>query len=152
MKMIVNPQGGYTSPYCWKVFAGTKMYGTFLITNVSIRETMRDAGGDATRAFADITLHEVSDYQVESGIDLASRAAYSTRPPAQQQEQVTQEERDKKIDKAIALKFFDIAKSQLPAGASMQEIQNRAAQLMSEDAKNRGLRGTKSRVRLRRRT
>ena len=102
MKMIINGQGGYTSPYCWKVFAGTKMYGTFIITNVSIRETMRDNSGDATRAFADITLHEVSDYQVESGIDLASRASYSTRP-TENEEQEEQAEDNKPSAREIVI-------------------------------------------------
>jgi hypothetical protein len=98
MKMIINGQGGYTSPYCWKVFAGDKMYGTFLITNVSIRETMRDNSGKATRAFADISLHEVSDYQVESGIDLASRAAYSTRPTESDQQEDQAEDAKPVVD------------------------------------------------------
>ena len=65
---------------------------------------MRDSKGNATRAFADITLHEVSDYQVESGIDLASRATYSTRPPAQtQDDQVAQ-------DKPVVNAALDAAK------------------------------------------
>jgi hypothetical protein len=72
MNMVI--QNGYTAPYCWKVYSGGKSYGTFVITGVKLKEVMRDLRGFATRAFVDIELQQVPDYQVNSGRDLASRA------------------------------------------------------------------------------
>lgn len=72
MNMVI--QAGYTAPYCWKVYSGGKSYGTFIISSVKIKEVMRDLRGYATRAFADIELQQVPDYQVNSGRDLASKA------------------------------------------------------------------------------
>lgn len=73
MRMVIQ-EDGFASPYCWKVYAGDKSYGTFIITSVSVQETMRDMAGDATRAFVGIELQEVSPYQVTSGIDITSQA------------------------------------------------------------------------------
>ena len=72
MNMVI--QKGYTAPYCWKVYAGGKNYGTFIISGVKVKEVMRDLRGFATRAFVDIELQQVPDYQVNSGRDLASKA------------------------------------------------------------------------------
>lgn len=72
MNMVI--QAGYTAPYCWKVYSGGKSYGTFIISSVKIKEVMRDLRGYATRAFAEIELQQVPDYQVNSGRDLASKA------------------------------------------------------------------------------
>lgn len=72
MNMVI--QAGYTAPYCWKVYSGGKSYGTFIITGVKVKEVMRDLRGFATRAFVDIELQQVPDYQVNSGRDLASKA------------------------------------------------------------------------------
>ena len=71
---MVISEDGYAAPYCWQAFAGNKLYGTFIITNVSIREEMRDMSGNATRAIADISLQEVPPYQVSSGADITSTA------------------------------------------------------------------------------
>ena len=73
MDMVID-ETGYASPYCWQVFANSKSYGTYLITNVSVREEMRDVDGRATRAFVDIDLQEVASYQVNSGTDITSQA------------------------------------------------------------------------------
>ena len=70
MNMVI--QNGYTAPYCWKMYSGGKNYGTFIITSVKVKEVMRDLRGYATRAFVDIDLQQVPDYQVNSGRDLAS--------------------------------------------------------------------------------
>ena len=70
MNMVI--QGGYTAPYCWKMYSGGKSYGTFIITSVKVKEVMRDLRGYATRAFVDIELMQVPDYQVNSGRDLAA--------------------------------------------------------------------------------
>ena len=72
MNMVI--QKGYTAPYCWKVYAGGKSYGTFVISGVKVKEVMRDLRGFATRAFVDIDLQQVPEYQVNSGRDLASKA------------------------------------------------------------------------------
>ncbi len=72
MNMVI--QKGYTAPYCWKVYSGGKNYGTFVISGVKVKEVMRDLRGFATRAFVDIELMQVPNYQVNSGRDLASKA------------------------------------------------------------------------------
>lgn len=72
MNMVI--QKGYTAPYCWKVYSGGKNYGTFILTGVKVKEVMRDLRGFATRAFVDLELQQVPDYQVNSGRDLASKA------------------------------------------------------------------------------
>jgi len=72
MNMVI--QKGYTAPYCWKVYSGGKSYGTFILTGVKVKEVMRDLRGFATRAFVDLELQQVPDYQVNSGRDLASKA------------------------------------------------------------------------------
>jgi hypothetical protein len=74
MNMVMNKTIGYVAPYCWKLFAGGKNYGTFIITNVSVKEVMRDLKGFATRATVDIELQQVPEFQVNTGRDLASKA------------------------------------------------------------------------------
>ena len=51
---VIEEENGYTSPFCWQVFAGNKSYGTYIITSVSVNEQMRDMGGKATRAKVDV--------------------------------------------------------------------------------------------------
>ena len=74
MRMIIDEGTGFTSPYCWDVFAGDKSYGTYIIDSVEVTEEMRDMSGKATRARVNITLQEVSPYQVTSGTDITSTA------------------------------------------------------------------------------
>ena len=74
MRMVIDEGSGFTAPYCWHVFAGSKSYGTYIIKSVSISEKMRDMSGKATRAFVDVSLQEVSPYQVTSGTDITSTA------------------------------------------------------------------------------
>lgn len=74
MTMVLDDEKGFAAPYVWSVFAGDKSYGLFIIQNVSVTEKMRDLSGNATRAFVDVELQEVSPYQVASGIDLTSPA------------------------------------------------------------------------------
>ena len=88
--MVISPDG-YTSPYCWNVYAGNKSYGTFVITNISIKETMRDMSGKATRAFADISLTEVSPSQVASGADITATAVTGAIDPKFQSDLVAQD-------------------------------------------------------------
>lgn len=80
MEIHADSESGAVSPYCWKLYAGSKSYGTFLITNVESQEILRDNSGDATRAVVSVSLQEVAEYQVESGQDLASRAITGSFP------------------------------------------------------------------------
>ena len=73
MRMVLEEENGYTSPFCWKVFAGDKSYGTFIITSINVNEQMRDMGGKATRATVDISLTEVPSYQVSTGTDITAQ-------------------------------------------------------------------------------
>ena len=73
MRMVLEEENGYTSPFCWKVFAGDKSYGTYIITSISVNESMRDMGGKATRATVDISLTEVPSYQVSTGTDITAQ-------------------------------------------------------------------------------
>ena len=86
MRMIIEEGTGYAAPYCWNAFAGTKSYGTFIITGVSVNEQMRDMSGKATRAVVDIELQEVPPYQVTSGIDITSTATVGGFEPAFEQQ------------------------------------------------------------------
>ena len=72
MRMVLEEENGYTSPFCWKVFAGDKSYGTYIITSIS-EQSMRDMGGKATRATVDISLTEVPSYQVSTGTDITAQ-------------------------------------------------------------------------------
>ena len=74
MQMIIDEGTGFTSPYCWHVFAADKSYGTYIIESVSVEEQMRDMTGRATRATVSLNLQEVSSYQVTSGTDITSTA------------------------------------------------------------------------------
>jgi hypothetical protein len=91
MNMVI--QNGYTAPYCWKVYSGGKNYGTFVITSVKVKEVMRDLRGFATRAFVDIELQQVPDYQVNSGRDLASKATLGG-PSKQVQALINEQNKD----------------------------------------------------------
>ena len=74
MQMIIDEGSGFTSPYCWHVFAGDKSYGTYIIESVNVEEQMRDMTGKATRATVSLNLQEVSSYQISSGTDITSTA------------------------------------------------------------------------------
>ena len=78
MRMVLESDDGYAAPYCWRVYAGGKSYGTYLITGVNVNEEIRDNGGLAARAKVDISLQEVSPYQVSSGIDISADALSGT--------------------------------------------------------------------------
>ena len=74
MRVVLETDDGYAAPFCWEVYAGGKMYGTYVIDNVSVQEQMRDNAGLAARANVDVSLKEVSPYQVGSGIDITAEA------------------------------------------------------------------------------
>ncbi len=90
MRMIIEEGTGYAAPYCWKLYAGSKSYGTFIITSVSVNEKMRDMSGNATRAFVDVELQEVAPYQVTSGIDITSTATVGGFEPAFEQQMASE--------------------------------------------------------------
>lgn len=72
----LNPTDGFVSVPVYQVWANSKSYGGsnayFIIRDIDIKETMRDITGNATRAYVDISLMEVPEYQVNSGRDQAS--------------------------------------------------------------------------------
>lgn len=109
MNMVI--QSGYTAPYCWKMYSGGKSYGTFIITGVKVKEVMRDLRGHATRAFVDIELQQVPDYQVNSGRDLASTSILGGLSSAVQKLVNSQ-------NKDSASKASSKAAGQSPTGAS----------------------------------
>lgn len=74
MQMQLDTGSGYAAPYCWYAWAGNKCYGIYIVTNVTVKEEMRDMEGKATRARVDVSLQEVPSYQVGSGADLSSQA------------------------------------------------------------------------------
>jgi spore germination protein D len=104
MRMILDEESGYTSPFCWKAFAGDKCYGTYLITGVKVKEEMRDMSGKATRAKVDIELQEVPSYQVSSGTDITAQAIQGSADEKYQKELNAQAEAKDKAanqDKAV---------------------------------------------------
>lgn len=91
MNMVMNKTVGYVAPYCWKLFAGGKNYGTFIITSVNVKEVMRDTRGFATRATVDIELQQVPEYQINTGRDLASKAMSGALSPTVEQALIPRE-------------------------------------------------------------
>jgi hypothetical protein len=97
MRMVLDTDDGYASPYVWRVYAGGKSYGTYLITNVNVNEEIRDLQGRASRAKVDISFQEVSPYQVSSGIDITAEALTGSFDPEvekQVQENAKNNEKD----------------------------------------------------------
>lgn len=74
MQMQLDTGSGYAAPYAWYAWAGGKCYGIYVVTNVKVKEELRDTRGLATRARVDVSLQEVPSYQVNSGSDLSSQA------------------------------------------------------------------------------
>lgn len=77
MNYKLNQTDGFVSVPVYQVWANEKSYGGsnayYIIRDINIKETMRDLRGDATRAYVDISLMEVPEYQVNSGRDQASK-------------------------------------------------------------------------------
>ncbi len=76
MNYNLNGSDGFVSVPVYQVWASEKSYGGpqayYIIKDVKIKETMRDLKGNATRAYADISLMQVPAYQVNTGRDQAS--------------------------------------------------------------------------------
>ena len=81
MNYQLNASDGFVKVPVYQVKANDKAYGNgyYIIRDVSIKETMRDLKGNATRAYVDIDLMEVPAYQVNSGRDLASQPAAAAK-------------------------------------------------------------------------
>lgn len=70
---------GFVNVPVYYVTANNKKYGDadggyFIIKDIKVKEAMRDLSGRATRAVADISFVQVPEYQVDTGIDQASKA------------------------------------------------------------------------------
>jgi hypothetical protein len=81
MNYQLNASDGFVSVPVYQVKANDKAYGNgyFIIRDVKVKETMRDLKGNTTRAYVDISLMQVPEYQVNSGRDLASKPAASAK-------------------------------------------------------------------------
>ena len=123
MRMVLDTDDGYASPYVWRVYAGGKSYGTYLITNVNVNEEIRDLQGRASRAKVDISFQEVSPYQVSSGIDITAEALTGSFDPEvekQVQENANKDEA-KDQDKAAKDKNKDKGKGDKGKGDSASD-------------------------------
>jgi hypothetical protein len=81
MNYQLNASDGFVNVPVYQVKANDKTYGNgfFIIKDVKVKETMRDLKGNTTRAYVDISLMQVPEYQVNSGRDLASKPAASAK-------------------------------------------------------------------------
>jgi hypothetical protein len=104
MRMVLDTDDGYASPYVWRVYAGGKSYGTYLITNVNVTEEIRDLQGRASRAKVDISLQEVSPYQVSSGIDITAEALTGSFDPEVEKQLQENAKKDEAADQDKAAK------------------------------------------------
>ena len=79
MNYKLNQTDGFVSVPVYQVTANDRVYGNgfFIIKDIKVNEKMRDTKGDTTRAYVDISLMEVPEYQVNSGRDQASQVAAS---------------------------------------------------------------------------
>ena len=106
MNYQLNASDGFVKVPVYQVKAKDKAYGNgyFVIRDVKVKETMRDLKGDATRAYVDISLMQVPEYQVNSGRDLASKPAASAKALALPDPKATkaqqQEEQKNRVKKA----------------------------------------------------
>jgi hypothetical protein len=81
MNYTLNQKDGFVGVPVYQVTANDKVYGNgyFIIKDIKIKESMRDIRGNATRAYVDISLMEVPQYQVNSGRDLASQTSAAAK-------------------------------------------------------------------------
>lgn len=81
MNYKINQSDGFVNVPVYQIWANEKVYGNgyFIIRDIKVKESMRDLRGDATRAYVDISLMEVPEYQVNSGRDLASQPAAAAK-------------------------------------------------------------------------
>ena len=70
---------GFVNVPVYYVTANNKKYGDadggyFILKDIKVKESMRDLSGKATRAVTDVSLVQVPSYQVDTGVDQASKA------------------------------------------------------------------------------
>lgn len=93
MHIHIDSESGSAAPYCWRLFAGSKSYGTYVLTSVESNEIFRDNSGNSTRSVVNLTMQEVADYQVNLGQDLAA-PAITARFPADYENRLQQAKRN----------------------------------------------------------
>jgi hypothetical protein len=71
MNVEVDSKNGFVNVPIYSVYAGGKTYGKYIIEHVEIDEQLRDTQGKATRASVGVTLKQVPEYQVGTGVDQA---------------------------------------------------------------------------------
>jgi len=69
---------GFVNVPVYHVMANNKKYGDaeggyFVIKDIKVKEAMRDLSGRTTRAVVDISFAQVPEYQVDTGVDQASK-------------------------------------------------------------------------------
>lgn len=69
---------GFVNVPVYHVTANEKKYGDaeggyFIIKDIKVKEAMRDLSGKTTRALVDISFAQVPEYQVDTGVDQASK-------------------------------------------------------------------------------
>ena len=78
MNVAVNTKDGFVNVPVYKVYAGPegggKDYGYYVIEQIEIEEQLRDLKGNATRAMVGVSLKQVPQYQVGTGVDQAGAA------------------------------------------------------------------------------
>jgi hypothetical protein len=81
MNYQLNASDGFVNVPVYQVKANDKAYGNgyFIIKDVKVKEAMRDLKGNTTRAYVDVSLMQVPEYQVNSGRDLASKPAAAAK-------------------------------------------------------------------------
>jgi hypothetical protein len=104
MRMVLDSEDGFASPYVWDVYAGGKTYGKYIINSVNVTEEIRDLQGLAARAKVDISLQEVSPYQVSSGIDITAEALsgeFNDKVNEYNDKKAEESQKDKQQDKNV---------------------------------------------------
>jgi hypothetical protein len=77
MNFSLSPKGFVNVPVYY-VTANNKKYGGadggyFIIKDIKVKESLRDLSGKATRAVTDVSFAQVPEYQVDTGVDQASK-------------------------------------------------------------------------------
>lgn len=97
MNYTANASDGFVGVPVYQFWANSKSYGYsddlqsngyFIIESVSVKEAMRDLAGQTTRAYVDISLKQVPEYQVFNGRDIAGKVTTAARSALVDQAQV----------------------------------------------------------------
>jgi hypothetical protein len=125
---VTLDQEGFVSVPVYEVFSGPggsgKSYGLYVIEQVEIDEQMRDTAGMATRAMVSLSLKQVPQYQVGTGVDQAGASTGggaitpSTTQAAKQASTVAQGNAGKSVASAAAAAGGGAAANSTPASAA----------------------------------